>query len=72
MSGIYIPEDKVPTKCFGCTFRDPEYGGACVLMPFSENFNTYEEQFESCPFKKIRIAVRKYVSQRSADKEGEG
>ena len=53
MSGIYIPSDKIPTKCWGCTFRDPEYGGDCVLMP-SFDAGTYEEQLERCPFKEIR------------------
>lgn len=52
MSGIYIPSDKIPTKCWGCTFRDPEYGGDCVLMP-SFDAGTYEEQLERCPFKEI-------------------
>ena len=52
MSGIYIPHDKIPTKCMGCSFRDPEYGGDCVLMP-SFDAETYEEQFEHCPFKEI-------------------
>lgn len=53
MSGIYIPGDKVPTGCVGCGFRDPEYGGNCVLMP-SFDAGTYEEQFERCPFKELR------------------
>lgn len=53
MSGIYIPGDKVPTKCVGCPFRDPEYGGNCVLMP-SFDADTYEEQFGRCPFKELR------------------
>ena len=52
MRGIYIPSNKAPTKCVGCSFRDPEYGGECILMPFSD-FGTYEEQFERCPFKKL-------------------
>lgn len=53
MSGVYIPGDKVPTKCVGCSFRDPEYGGNCVLMP-SFDADTYEEQFDRCPFKELR------------------
>lgn len=52
MSGIYIPHDKIPTMCMGCSFCDPEYGGNCVLMP-SFDAETYEEQFERCPFKEI-------------------
>ena len=53
MGGIYIPGDKVPTKCVGCPFRDPEYGGNCVLMP-SFDADTYDGQFDRCPFKELR------------------
>lgn len=46
--GLYFPKLHEPINCGDCSERDPEYGGACGLMPGS-NFETFDDQFACCP-----------------------
>lgn len=52
MSGIYIPDFKVPEGCMGCEYRDAESGGDCGLMLRNPS-ETYAEQYRLCPIKKL-------------------
>ena len=50
--GICFRDLKIPTGCCDCTWRDPEFGGACGLMP-NTAFKTYDAQYAVCPWRSI-------------------
>lgn len=52
MGGVYFDGLKLPTQCYGCGFRDPEYGGSCCLIPEAD-YADYETQFAVCPIQTI-------------------
>lgn len=70
MNGLVFVGLKLPTECKGCSWRDPEYGGACILMPGSYSlFRTYNEQYGYCP---IRTLAESYVTFSYSDLKNKG
>jgi len=61
IGGIYIPFAKVPKGCMGCEWRDAEAGGVCEFMSHND-YETYAEQIEHCPFKKLLGAFSVFKS----------
>lgn len=56
MSVIYILTE-IPKSCISCEWRDAEAGGCCELIGFND-YKTYEEQYNHCPFGKVARRYR--------------